>query len=114
MTTEAGSWGWAIFQRPSNLELASRRSAVNVVAPGAIQPDFKGSMARDNRDINRQVPQVSARGQPGVPDDIGPMTGSRLCEDNRWVNVRRTEVYRRNNELEASKRTASRRQARRR
>ncbi len=73
-------------------ELGSRRIAVNVVAPGAIQTDFSGGMVRDNADVNRQVSEVTALGRPGLPDDIGPMVASLLSEDNRWVNAQRIEV----------------------
>ena len=73
-------------------ELGSRRIAVNVVAPGAIQTDFSGGMVRDNADVNRQVSEATALGRPGLPDDIGPMIASLLSEDNRWVNAQRIEV----------------------
>jgi NAD(P)-dependent dehydrogenase (short-subunit alcohol dehydrogenase family) len=73
-------------------ELGSRRIAVNVVAPGAVQTDFSGGIVRDNPDVNRQISQVTALGRPGLPDDIGPMIASLLSEDNRWVNAQRIEV----------------------
>jgi NAD(P)-dependent dehydrogenase (short-subunit alcohol dehydrogenase family) len=73
-------------------EFASRRIAVNVVAPGAVQTDFSGGMVRDNPEVNRRVSEMTALGRPGVPDDIGPMIASLLSEDNRWVNAQRIEV----------------------
>jgi NAD(P)-dependent dehydrogenase (short-subunit alcohol dehydrogenase family) len=73
-------------------ELGSRRIAVNVVAPGAVQTDFSGGIVRDNPDVNRQISQVTALGRPGLPDDIGPMIASLLSEDNRWINAQRIEV----------------------
>jgi NAD(P)-dependent dehydrogenase (short-subunit alcohol dehydrogenase family) len=73
-------------------ELAPRRIAVNVVAPGAIETDFSGGMVRDNPEVNRRVAEMTALGRPGLPDDIGPMIASLLSEDNRWVNAQRIEV----------------------
>jgi NAD(P)-dependent dehydrogenase (short-subunit alcohol dehydrogenase family) len=73
-------------------ELGPRRITVNTVAPGAIQTDFSGGMVRDNPTINKMVSDMTALGRPGLPDDIGPMIASLLCEDNRWVNAQRIEV----------------------
>jgi NAD(P)-dependent dehydrogenase (short-subunit alcohol dehydrogenase family) len=73
-------------------ELAPRRIAVNVVAPGAIQTDFSGGMVRDNPELNKRIADATALGRAGVPDDIGPMIASLLSEDNRWVNAQRIEV----------------------
>ena len=73
-------------------ELAPRRIAVNVVAPGAIQTDFSGGMVRDDPELNRRIAEMTALGRAGVPDDIGPMIASLLSEDNRWVNAQRIEV----------------------
>jgi NAD(P)-dependent dehydrogenase (short-subunit alcohol dehydrogenase family) len=73
-------------------ELAPRRIAVNVVAPGAIATDFSGGMVRDNPDVNKRVADMTALGRVGQPDDIGPMIASLLSEDNRWVNAQRIEV----------------------
>jgi NAD(P)-dependent dehydrogenase (short-subunit alcohol dehydrogenase family) len=74
------------------LELAPRRIAVNVVAPGAVATDFSGGMVRDNPEVNKIVAAHTALGRAGVPDDIGPMIASLLSEDNRWVNGQRIEV----------------------
>jgi len=73
-------------------ELAPRRIAVNVVAPGAVATDFSGGMVRDNPEVNKLVASHTALGRAGVPDDIGPMIASLLSEDNRWVNGQRIEV----------------------
>jgi NAD(P)-dependent dehydrogenase (short-subunit alcohol dehydrogenase family) len=73
-------------------ELAPRRIAVNVVAPGAIATDFSGGMVRDNPDVNKRVADMTALGRAGLPDDIGPMIASLLSDDNRWVNAQRIEV----------------------
>src|SRR5271168_5408987 len=73
-------------------ELAPRRIAVNVVAPGAIATDFSGGMVRDNPAVNKHVADMTALGRAGLPDDIGPMIASLLSEDSRWVNAQRIEV----------------------
>jgi NAD(P)-dependent dehydrogenase (short-subunit alcohol dehydrogenase family) len=74
------------------VELAPRRIAVNVVAPGAIATDFSGGMVRDNPEVNKHIAEMTALGRVGLPDDIGPMIASLLSEDNRWVNAQRIEV----------------------
>jgi len=73
-------------------ELAPRRIAVNVVAPGATETDFSGGIVRDNPAVNKRVAEGTALGRAGVPDDIGPMIASLLSEDNRWINAERIEV----------------------
>jgi NAD(P)-dependent dehydrogenase (short-subunit alcohol dehydrogenase family) len=73
-------------------ELGPRRIAVNTVAPGAIATDFCGGMIRDNPEFNKRVADMTALGRAGLPEDIGPMIGSLLSEDNRWVNAQRIEV----------------------
>lgn len=73
-------------------ELAPRRIAVNVVAPGAIATDFSGGFVRDNPEVNKHIAEMTALGRVGLPDDIGPMIASLLSEDNRWVNAQRIEV----------------------
>jgi NAD(P)-dependent dehydrogenase (short-subunit alcohol dehydrogenase family) len=73
-------------------ELAPRRIAVNVVAPGAIATDFSGGLVRDNPELNKRIADMTALGRVGQPDDIGPMIASLLSEDNRWINAQRIEV----------------------
>jgi NAD(P)-dependent dehydrogenase (short-subunit alcohol dehydrogenase family) len=73
-------------------ELAPRRIAVNVVAPGAVETDFSGGIVRDNPAVNKMVAEATALGRAGIPDDIGPMIASLLAEENRWVNAQRIEV----------------------
>jgi NAD(P)-dependent dehydrogenase (short-subunit alcohol dehydrogenase family) len=73
-------------------ELAPRRIAVNVVAPGAIATDFSDGRVRDNPDLNKRIADMTALGRVGLPDDIGPMIASLLSEDNRWVNAQRIEA----------------------
>jgi NAD(P)-dependent dehydrogenase (short-subunit alcohol dehydrogenase family) len=49
-------------------------------------------MVRDNPDIAHRVTEMTALGQVGQPDDIGPMVASLLSEANRWVNAQRIDV----------------------
>jgi NAD(P)-dependent dehydrogenase (short-subunit alcohol dehydrogenase family) len=73
-------------------ELGSRRIAVNVVAPGAIETDFGGGAVRDNPEMNKYIASQTALGRVGLPDDIGGAISSLLSEDNQWVNAQRIEV----------------------
>jgi NAD(P)-dependent dehydrogenase (short-subunit alcohol dehydrogenase family) len=73
-------------------ELGSRRIAVNIVAPGAIETDFGGGTVRDNPEINKYFAEQTALGRVGLPDDIGGAIASLLSEDNKWVNAQRIEV----------------------
>jgi NAD(P)-dependent dehydrogenase (short-subunit alcohol dehydrogenase family) len=73
-------------------ELAPRRIAVNVVAPGPVATDFSGGIVRDNPALNKMIAENTALGRAGVPEDIGPMIASLLSEENRWVNAQRIEV----------------------
>jgi NAD(P)-dependent dehydrogenase (short-subunit alcohol dehydrogenase family) len=73
-------------------ELGSRKIAVNVVAPGAIETDFGGGAVRDNPELNQYLASVTALGRVGLPDDIGGAIASLLSEDNKWVNAQRIEV----------------------
>lgn len=73
-------------------ELGSRRIAVNVVAPGAIETDFGGGAVRDNLEMNKYIASQTALGRVGLPDDIGGAIASLLSEDNKWVNAQRIEV----------------------
>jgi NAD(P)-dependent dehydrogenase (short-subunit alcohol dehydrogenase family) len=73
-------------------ELGSRRIAVNIVAPGAIETDFGGGTVRDNPEINKYFAEQTALGRVGLPDDIGGAIASLLSDDNKWVNAQRIEV----------------------
>ncbi|WP_406721119.1 SDR family oxidoreductase [Thioclava litoralis] len=73
-------------------EFGARGIAVNTVAPGAIETDFGGGLVRDNAEVNAQFAGMTALGRVGVPDDIGPMIASLLCDENRWVTAQRIEV----------------------
>jgi NAD(P)-dependent dehydrogenase (short-subunit alcohol dehydrogenase family) len=73
-------------------ELGTRRIAVNIVAPGAIETDFGGGGVRDNPDVNQYLASQTALGRVGLPDDIGGAIASLLSADNQWVNAQRIEV----------------------
>jgi len=73
-------------------ELGSRKIAVNVVAPGAIETDFFGGAVRDTPEFNQFFAEMTAMGRVGVADDIGPMIATLLGADNRWVTAQRIEV----------------------
>jgi NAD(P)-dependent dehydrogenase (short-subunit alcohol dehydrogenase family) len=73
-------------------ELGTRKIAVNVVAPGAIETDFGGGAVRDNSELNQYIASTTALGRVGLPDDIGGAITSLLSEENRWVNAQRIEV----------------------
>jgi len=81
-----------VMSRYMAKELGPRGIAVNVVAPGAIETDFRGGALRSNPEVQKHVASVTALGRTGQPDDIGPMIASLLSDDNRWVNGQRIEV----------------------
>lgn len=74
------------------VELGPRRIAVNVVAPGAVETDFRGGAVRDNPEINKYVASVTALGRVGLPDDIGGVVAFLCTEEAHWINAQRIEV----------------------
>ncbi|WP_322093285.1 SDR family NAD(P)-dependent oxidoreductase [Paraburkholderia bannensis] len=74
------------------VELAPRRIAVNVVAPGAIATDFSGGIVRDNPQVNKAVAEHTALGRVGLPQDVGPVIAGLLSDEFGWVNAQRIEV----------------------
>jgi NAD(P)-dependent dehydrogenase (short-subunit alcohol dehydrogenase family) len=84
--------GVEVLTRYLAKELGPRGIAVNTVAPGAIETDFGGGKVRNSPDLKRMIAEGTALGRVGLPDDIGPMIASLLCDDNRWVNGQRIEV----------------------
>lgn len=74
------------------IELATRRIAVNVVAPGAIATDFSGGIVRDNPQVHKMVADQTALGRVGFPEDVGPVIAALLSDDFGWVNAQRIEV----------------------
>jgi NAD(P)-dependent dehydrogenase (short-subunit alcohol dehydrogenase family) len=81
-----------VLSRHMALELAPRRIAVNVVAPGAVETDFSGGIVRDNPAVNKMVAEGTALGRAGLPEDLGPMIALLLSDENRWINAQRIEV----------------------
>ncbi len=73
-------------------ELGSRQIVVNTVAPGAIETDFGGGAARDDKQLNSFIASQTALGRVGLPDDIGGMIASLLSEENKWLTAQRIEV----------------------
>ncbi|GAB2575091.1 SDR family NAD(P)-dependent oxidoreductase [Spirosoma areae] len=73
-------------------ELGSRRIAVNVVAPGAIETDFGGGVVRDNAEVNKHIAGITALGRVGLPDDIGGVVAFLCTEEAHWINAQRIEV----------------------
>jgi len=80
------------LSRNMALELAPRRIAVNVVAPGPIATDFSGGVVRDNPEVNKAVAEFTALGRAGLPEDVGPVIAGLLSKDFGWVNGQRIEV----------------------
>jgi NAD(P)-dependent dehydrogenase (short-subunit alcohol dehydrogenase family) len=74
------------------LELAPRRIAVNVVAPGPIATDFSGGIVRDNPEVNKALAAHTALGRAGLPEDVGPVIAGLLSDAFGWVNAQRIEV----------------------
>lgn len=72
--------------------LASRRIAVNTIAPGAIETDFAGGAVRDTPEINRQIAANTAMGRVGLPDDIGSAVAGLLASGSQWMTGQRIEV----------------------
>lgn len=73
-------------------ELAPRRIAVNVVAPGAIATDFSGGIVRDNPEVNKMLASHTALGRVGQPDDVGSVIAGVLSDAFGFVNAQRIEV----------------------
>ncbi|WP_029910322.1 SDR family NAD(P)-dependent oxidoreductase [Pelobacter seleniigenes] len=73
-------------------ELGPRRIAVNTLAPGAIETDFRGGAVRDNKDVNAQIAAITALGRVGLPDDIGGVVAAILDDEAGWINGQRIEA----------------------
>ncbi len=80
------------LSRNMAFELAPRRIAVNVVAPGPIATDFSGGVVRDDPEVNKAVAAHTALGRAGLPEDVGPVISRLLSDDFGWVNAQRIEV----------------------
>ncbi|MFM2417694.1 MAG: hypothetical protein RL385_2417 [Pseudomonadota bacterium] len=84
--------GVEVLTRYMAKELASRRIAVNVLAPGAIETDFRGGEVRDNPQINAHIAAQTALGRVGLPDDIGQAVAMLLSPAFGWLNGQRIEL----------------------
>jgi NAD(P)-dependent dehydrogenase (short-subunit alcohol dehydrogenase family) len=73
-------------------ELAQRRIAANVVAPGGLETDFGGGALRDIPQVNEFIAAQTALGRAGLPNDVGPVIAALLSESHRWINGQRIEV----------------------
>jgi NAD(P)-dependent dehydrogenase (short-subunit alcohol dehydrogenase family) len=74
------------------LELAPRKIAANVVAPGAIATDFIGGVVRDNPQVNKLIAAQTALGRVGLPEEVGSVIAGLLSDEFGWVNAQRIEV----------------------
>lgn len=81
-----------VFTRYLAKELASRKIAVNTVAPGAIATDFGGGENKTNTKKIEFISSATALGRMGQPDDIGGVVAFLCTEDAKWVNGQRIEV----------------------
>lgn len=84
--------GIEVLSRYMAKELGSRKIAVNVVAPGAIETDFGGGAVRDNKQLNAMIAAQTALGRVGLPDDIGGAIALLLESENSWINAQRIEI----------------------
>jgi NAD(P)-dependent dehydrogenase (short-subunit alcohol dehydrogenase family) len=84
--------GVEVLSRYMAKELAPRKIAVNVVAPGAIETDFGGGAVRDNKELNAMIASQTALGRVGLPDDIGGAIALLLEAENSWINAQRIEI----------------------
>jgi NAD(P)-dependent dehydrogenase (short-subunit alcohol dehydrogenase family) len=73
-------------------EFGPRGISVNALAPGAIETDFGGGAIRDNKDLNKQIAEVTALGRVGLPDDIGGVVAALLADETHWINGQRIEA----------------------
>jgi NAD(P)-dependent dehydrogenase (short-subunit alcohol dehydrogenase family) len=65
---------------------------VNVLAPGAIETDFRDGAIRNNKDLKDFLASQTALGRVGQPDDIGGVIASLLSGDNQWITAQRIEA----------------------
>ncbi|MGS0742802.1 SDR family NAD(P)-dependent oxidoreductase, partial [Glaciimonas sp. GG7] len=84
--------GLEVLTRYMAQELGERGIAVNTVAPGAVETDFRGGAVRDNPQVKAGIASQTALGRVGLPDDIGAAVAALLSEDNRWINAQRIEI----------------------
>ncbi|QDK42929.1 hypothetical protein DOM21_16015 [Bacteriovorax stolpii] len=73
-------------------ELGPRRIAVNTIAPGPIETDFRGGDVRDNKEMNKALAAQTSLGRVGLPDDVGGAVAALLSNESGWINAQRIEV----------------------
>ncbi len=81
-----------VLTRYQAKELGSRKIAVNIIAPGAIETDFGGGRVRHNEELNRFIASQTALGRVGLPDDIGAAMAAIVSDELGWANAQRIEV----------------------
>ena len=81
-----------VLTRYQAKELGARGIAVNTVAPGAIETDFRDGAVRDNPEIKKMIASQTALGRTGLPDDIGGLIALLLLPANGWINAQRIEA----------------------
>lgn len=84
--------GVEVMTRYMAKEFGARGIAVNALAPGAIETDFRGGAVRDNVQINEHIASATALGRVGLPDDVGGAIAVLLSDGSRWINAQRIEV----------------------
>lgn len=81
-----------VLTRYQAKELGPRRIRVNIVAPGAVETDFRGGAVRDNPQTKAALSAQTPLGRVGLPQDIGGVVAFLCSEDARWINGQRLEV----------------------
>lgn len=81
-----------VLTRYQAKELGVRGITANIIAPGAIETDFRGGELRDNPQINQLVASQTALGRVGLPDDIGDAIVALLSDKLGWMTAQRIEV----------------------
>lgn len=73
-------------------ELGPRKIRVNVVAPGAMETDFRGGFIRNNPQFKKMMEANVALGRVGQADDIAGVVNALLSDDCYWINGQRIEA----------------------
>lgn len=81
-----------VLTRYQAKELGSRGIAVNILAPGAVETDFRGGHVRDTPEMNKLIASQTALGRVGLPDDIGDAVALLLSDEAGWINAQRVEA----------------------
>jgi NAD(P)-dependent dehydrogenase (short-subunit alcohol dehydrogenase family) len=84
--------GLEVLTRYFAKELGPRGIAVNTLAPGAIETDFRGGAVRDNPELKKGIAAQTALGRVGLPDDVGGALAMLLAPESGWINGQRIEV----------------------